>query len=205
MTSASQDHLSEQELERNLEEIRSNWSRQEKAEPPELLNQAVLNRARRELESRVKTTGGRRSLKWLGAFATVSVAIIALTLIIQQENLAPVPAAGEADGLRLDHDASRAVREAQPMEAPQVRSKREQPRQESFQDSAGGAARLAKMKTAEVAEAVDDDAGAVPLAEDWIAQMVQLKESGQKALLTEQLAAFRAAYPDYPLPSGLED
>ncbi len=59
------------------------WS---KCEPPDLLDQAVLNAARRQLERSRR----RRSMGWLGAFATAAVVVLALTIVVRQDLPGPV-------------------------------------------------------------------------------------------------------------------
>jgi hypothetical protein len=61
------------------------------------------------------------------------------------------------------------------------------------------------MKMTDAAVPPEPAEDEVPSAEDWIEKLLRLKESGQDASLAEELAAFRAAYPDYALPPGLDD
>lgn len=84
-------------LERELDSLRARLSAQEEQEPPALLDLAVLNSARRELAGQ-----RRRRVRWIGAFATISVMVLALTLVVQQ-NPAPIdPANGNINGVRSD-------------------------------------------------------------------------------------------------------
>ncbi len=53
------------ELERDLQSIRDGLASQGHEEPPAMLDQAVLNAARRDLEAKK-----RRPLRWVGTFAT---------------------------------------------------------------------------------------------------------------------------------------
>jgi hypothetical protein len=64
----------------DLDDIQTEYSRLDATDPPDLLDQAVLNIARRELSA-----GRRRPLHWIGAFATASVIVLALTIVIQQD------------------------------------------------------------------------------------------------------------------------
>ena len=71
MTSDPRDQQSGPEFEQDLKAVRSAWSGLEQTDPPELLNQAVLNTARRELNTRRRS----RPLRWLGGFATATVIV----------------------------------------------------------------------------------------------------------------------------------
>lgn len=92
------DSPSEQELDQDLERLRRNFPDPDAAEPPELVDQAVMNMARRELAARRE----RKPLRWLGAFATAAVVVLALTLVVRQDPRPPAPALQEQDGFRLD-------------------------------------------------------------------------------------------------------
>ena len=70
----------ERDLAGDLDAIQAEYSGLEAIEPPALLDQAILNTARREM-----ATGRRRPMRWIGAFATASVFVLALTLVIQQD------------------------------------------------------------------------------------------------------------------------
>ena len=86
----------EQDLDAaDLAMIQSAWSSLEEPEPPELIDQAVLNAARRELAVR-----RRKPLRWIGAFATASVMVLALTIVLQQDHEPlKVPS---SNGVKLD-------------------------------------------------------------------------------------------------------
>ena len=63
------------QLSKDIERLQSEWDRMDRAEPPNLLDHAVLNTARRELEPKNR----RRPLRWLGGFATATVAVLAIS------------------------------------------------------------------------------------------------------------------------------
>jgi hypothetical protein len=83
--------------EEDLATIRSALSGMESVEPPDLLDQAVLNKARRELAA-----SKRKPIRWVGAFATAAVVVLAMTIVIQQEQKSPVQVKG--NGIKLDAD-----------------------------------------------------------------------------------------------------
>ena len=204
MTIDPRNHRPDQEWERDLESVRSKWDSLQKAEPPELLNQAVLNRAKLELETRGRTYRKRPSLKWLGAFATAAVVVLAFTLTIEQEQHAPVPVVEEADGIRLDRDNGFADQAEAHTDTVVTRAKQELPVKPALQKSAVNSP-IAEMKMTDAAAPPEPAEDEVPSAEDWIEKLLGLKESGQDERLAEELTAFRAAYPEYTLPPGLED
>ena len=83
--------------EEDLEAVRSTLSGMESVEPPDLLDQAVLNTARRELAA-----SRRKPMRWIGAFATATVVVLAMTIVIQQEQKTPGP--GRQNGIKLNAD-----------------------------------------------------------------------------------------------------
>lgn len=174
MINDPRDQQSGPEFEQDLEAVRSAWSGLEKTEPPDLLNQAVLNTARRELEARRR----HRPLRWLGGFATATVIVVALTIVIQQDEQRTTPALEKTNGFMLDEDAP-------------VARKKEMKRSvaEEMSDSLAQPAR---------------EADGVPEADAWIERLLLLLETRQDEKLVEELAAFREAFPDYPLPPELK-
>ena len=214
MTTDPRHQKDENALDQDIGSIRSAWAGQTDEEPPVLLDQAVMNQAKRSLEERVKPSQRRRSIKWLGAFATASVVVLALTVVLEQEPRAPLPRAEEADGLRLDRDApSSSPRqsrlEAQPQKARAVQMADEPLTKQSPLESAPTAAAADEMSTEHFAEAQESvselSREEIPAAEAWIEQLLELKNTRQLEKLVAELARFHSAYPDYPLPPELEN
>jgi hypothetical protein len=247
MTSDPRDRTPESDFDNDLEAVRSAWNGLEKAEPPELLDQAVLNTARRELESRP----GRWPLRWLGGFATATVIVLALSIVTQQDPQAPAPVVDETDGIKLDQSVSTAAKKevdrdtAKSTAAPgdqagQTRTGSEDRIEKQVQQAepaspeASAAAELQepatlhrqKVRSEEMPAAVAEVNAASPAiaemmadtetepekesaelaeAEAWIERLMLLWETQQDEKLVVELAAFREAFPDYPLPSELED
>jgi hypothetical protein len=81
--------------EQDLESVRSALPGLESVEPPDLLDQAVLNTARRELAA-----SRRKPMRWVGAFATAAVVVLALSIVLQQDQKIPEPYRG--NGIKLD-------------------------------------------------------------------------------------------------------
>ena len=93
------DPQSDRNLEQDLELLRAAWPEPDASEPPGLVDQGIMNMARRELASQ---GSGRRPVRWLSAFATAAIVVLALTVVIQQDQQ-PVPLApAEQDGFMID-------------------------------------------------------------------------------------------------------
>ena len=92
--------------EQDLESVHSALPGLKSVEPPDLLDQAVLNTARRELAaSRRKLM--RWPMRWVGAFATAAVVVLALSIVVQQDPKTPDPRSG--NGIKLDAASPAAV------------------------------------------------------------------------------------------------
>lgn len=174
MNNDPRDRQTDRARDPDLDSIRSAWRRLEQPEPPELLDRAVLNTARRELERLPK----HRRLRWLGAFATAAVLVLALVVVIRQDPSGPAAPVPSGDGFRLERSAAAPVH-----------------------DSPGAAALQAEQLQMEAR----DEASPTPGPEEWIRQMLALRAAGRLQELEAELAAFRRAFPDYPLPDELAD
>jgi hypothetical protein len=89
----------DKDLERDLESMRAAWDRPEHdplagTEPPELVDMAVMNAAQRDLARDRK----RRPLRWLGGFATATVVVLAIGVVLQQEPSLPEPGTLDKQG-----------------------------------------------------------------------------------------------------------
>jgi hypothetical protein len=182
----------------DLDVARSAWSQLERIEPPQLLDQAVLNAARRA----AARPSRRRSMRWLGALATAVVVVLALTLVVRQDPQAPAPPVPVTDGFELERRSavSEAAREAPaPHEEalPQAASKAALARRQDAPPQDGAAAPVA------AADALEEMDQAVPEPEAWVDQMLRLKAAGLNEQLDHELAAFRRSYPDFVLPPEL--
>jgi hypothetical protein len=179
MTSDPRDQQSGPEFEQDLKAVRSAWSGLEQTDPPELLNQAVLNTARRELNTRRRS----RPLRWLGGFATATVIVLALTIVIQQDEQQTTPALKKTNGFKLD--------QTDPAAPPVTAS-----------DAAVMA--VAEEMSDSLAES-EKATDSIPEADAWIERLLLLRETHQDELLIQELTAFREAFPGYTLPPELQD
>jgi hypothetical protein len=232
------DPQSDRNLEQDLELLRAAWPEPDASEPPGLVDQGIMNMARRELASQ---GSGRRPVRWLSAFATAAIVVLALTVVIQQDQQ-PVPLApAEQDGFMIDtlkkqeakRDAgSRA--DAEPEQSLEARREKDQRVAEEYRimparpeppaandspaDTAGRFAAPAAVapavaeKSAAASTVLEDEAeGAamnandIPDAGEWVERLLLLHQSQLYEKLEVELAAFREAYPDYPLPPELQN
>jgi hypothetical protein len=58
---------------------------------------------------------------------------------------------------------------------------------------------------ADTESVTEEEITEIPEAEAWIERLMLLLETRQDEKLVSELAAFREAFPDYPLPPELED
>jgi hypothetical protein len=202
MTTDPRDQKSEPEFEQDLEAVRSAWSGLEKTEPPELLNQAVMNTARRELESQRK----RRPLRWLGAFATATVVVLALTLVVQQDEQLNAPELEKTDGFMLDQAAPTARKKEADRDDSEFRLRQNAaPAAAPAIMASDNATLIMEEETSEAPLKLEKASSAIPEAEAWIERLLLLQETQQDEKLLQELTAFRQAYPDYVLPPALQD
>lgn len=209
-------------LTEELGRLQSDWDRQERAEPPELLDQAVLNAARRDL---APVSRGKR-LGWISGFATAGIAVVALSIVLLQETpqpplpvpfdtpeempAEPVPEKGKVlssparvmkkqdmrEELRAEEPGENAAFQAAPAAAAAAEA-------EAMKDSVARL-RMAEETKEELLESAD--AAETTLApEAWLEELLRLQKQGDEEGLAKQLQAFRKAYPDYPLPEVLQD
>lgn len=219
------------DIDHELEPIRSEWQAMEQPEPPELLDQAVRNAARRELES---AASPRRRLRWLGGFATAAVVVVALSLVVQQQSPPGSEAPQSMPELKLDESAEPADTVSRPGAATTARREKRAATAALQKQPENAAAPVMEMPPTPAAQAhamkampsaaeveaaspvLQEDVSreqapslmadeAAPDASIWIDRMLELHEAGQSEELERELAAFLAIYPDYPLPAVLQE
>jgi len=209
MTSDPRDQTTEKTLEHDLGKIRSVLSGADSPEPPDLLDQAVLNTARRELESAEKKWPRRFSPRWLGAFATASVVILALGVIVQQEQESTPFTNAEHGRVKLENDAAvtakKAAADSQEMMKNADRDESKMSRASPMAAAPARADEILEQELADDLAGLEEADAEILTAEDWISLMLQLQSSNQQAQLIEELAAFKSAYPVYPLPPELSN
>ena len=206
MNSDPRDKHNKPEFDPELAAVRSAWDRLEQNEPPHLLDQAVLNTARRHLER----PRPRRSLRWLGAFASALVVVLALAIVVRQDQQGPVPPVPGTDGLRMDRDTpapAKTKRERKLMLQDEPREARPELRQ--IAPAAPEAASEAEPVQRKEQQLHSLDAFEEDMADSdpdaWIERMLSLRAAGRLEELEAELADFRRSWPDYPLPPELLD
>lgn len=206
MNSDPRDKPSNPEFDPDLAAVQSDWNGLEQAEPPDLLDQAVLNTARRHLER----PRPRRSLRWLGAFASAAVVVLALAIVVRQDQQGPVPPVPGTDGFRMDRDTPAPAKTKQERKLMMQDEPAEaQPELRRIDPAAPAAASEAVQIRREESqlhslESFEEDA-ARPDPEAWVARMLSLRAAGRLEELEAELADFRRSWPDYPLPPELLD
>jgi hypothetical protein len=213
----------ERQLEQDLALLRDLDAETARAEPPELVDRAVLNMARRAVPSASR----RIRIRWLGAFATAAIVVLAVSTVLQQGPQAPPPVG--TDDVRLQPPKRTMAERAESKAAQVVDSQAAQRRSallraptESEARSAGAAEPATQLTDEALSEEsriekfrVDEDRAiesremegqAAPKnPAEWIERMLQLQRKHASEELAIELAAFRKTYPDYPLPPELAD
>lgn len=207
-------------------------------EPPEEIDLAVLNRARRALDGKAARPW---NFGWIHALATTAIVVLGVALVLKipnQEPAAPLRVAKPPSGKLRDPAAEIEVlrRPAPPEEAAGMTPTLRQavPADvEGKSESLGAAAKARSEEVPRPDRAVADDVSppaAEPLTdldtaemraetppaeaeeagrehdpEQWVRRLLALREAGRTEALQQELAAFRSAWPDYPLPPELAD
>jgi hypothetical protein len=209
MTSDPKDKKPGPGFEQDLEALSTAWSNVNQAEPPDLLDQAILNSAARALEGQPLPWWKKRPLHWAGAAATAMVLVLTITLVVRQDPIAPSPAMLEQKELKQDRDDT-VLRKKSEVSAGAVEFRRERPAAKRVASPAPSQASLAASPVLEdeVADRPAEQsimADSITTADEWVIQLLELKAAGKEQELKEQLTAFTAAHPDYALPTELQD
>lgn len=195
------------DLDRDLGRIRENWKPTDPAEPPGLIDQAVRSAARRDLEEPVRKG---RPLRWLGGLATAAVVVLALTVMLDQSPPGVSTATEPAVEKTLRKDPTAVTNAASPAEKSEAAEQKGPADASRLRQDALPAAppramsREVRRQEEPLEEAFAEDEP-LPAPEAWIEQMVALQRAGLDAELEEQITAFRAVYPEFPLPAELQE
>jgi hypothetical protein len=188
-------------LDQDLARIREDWKQLDPVEPPELVDRAVLNTARRDLEPARKT----RPLRWLGGLATATVVVLALTVMLDQSP----PGVDTTSKPQLEESLRKlpppTATPAVPAETAELE---DAPPARISQDAlppASPPAMTREVRRQEKLGASDAERKTLPGAEEWIEEMLALKRAGMTEQLNAEMAAFRTIYPEFPLPAELTE
>jgi len=212
-------------LSDGLEEISQAYGRMGHEEPPELLDQAILNTAHRAVEKKPHWT----QFGWLHGLTTAAVFVLAFSIILNQREPAPgyenevmsaKPSLLKAEspeknkaGFQADESdlEAKKQRQAAPVDTqmPAVMAEEVQLGDtDSMAKSPQAGFISTKVSSAAVAEPTKSDMGLQEQTESEVEQklaaIIELKQSGDESWKKE-LELFLQQYPDYPLPDGLKD
>jgi hypothetical protein len=219
----------EDRLDRDFRQLQREYDALPDDGPPELIDRAVRNLAHREASAgKIRRPW---SFGWVHAVTSAAVVVLAVAIYTHQPDTGVDEALRVA---RPPSPKLRDIEsETQPLQIPARRATAAEPalaREIRQRDTAGKAAEpapnavaaeqneealadLALADSAEVgaaqraAKAVSatdvDDVLADP--EKWLDDILELKRQGAEEAAARELQAFRAAWPDYPLPAELSD
>ncbi len=195
-------------MKKALDQLQAQYDDLAEQEPPILIDQAVLNLAKRELET--QQARKKRRIGWISAFSTASLLVITLSMVLQQQpgqqqpDSPPAPVAKEQDTIKTEGAG-----------LAEKRKQRSAVLQSIDTNMAAPAAEEQKLDVLSESEAEEtssfynrielDDNRQFPEAGQWLSQIRQLEKDGQKEKAEEELEAFKLAYPDYELPEDLLD
>ena len=212
-------------LKDSLDEISQAYGRMGHEEPPEMLDQAILNSARRAVEKKPHWT----QFGWLHGLTTVAVFVLAFSIILNQREPAPNY---ENNVMSPEPTLLKSEKAARSKTAPQRNELRMEMKEQTERTSADVRALEVSaeeiqlgdrdaMANAPESDARSEQAGFMAVAgsakstmadeaestsgaEQRLAAIIRLKQAGDDAWKKE-LALFRQQYPDYALPDELKD
>ena len=211
-------------LSEGLDKLSHKYGLLEQDEPPELLDQAILNSAHRAVEKKPHWM----KFGWLHGLTTAAVFVLAFSIILNQREPVPVP----------DHEIGRSNYETVRLQRQKVAKKQsgaqfeERSKEISFVREEKSDSSLDMLQSSPVAAApasaaldnapeeraeqpqleaqrslyVRDDTRVQTNSEleQMLQTIIKLKQSGNESWKTE-LELFKKSYPDYPLPEELTD
>lgn len=205
-------------LDKDLDALQRKYRAAAREEPPAMLDQVVLNRARRAAAQHAIRPW---SFSWMHATATAALLVLGLTLVLQLRETTRVPetlpetplqpaeyydgledqdsAVGEQESFhRSRDDAHLRKLEIQKSEAlREVREEVLEPPPAAPKPSYNMMKALPKYETQEAAVARPP--------EEWLDHILELKKSGDEAAWRSELEAFIRTFPDHPLPRELSE
>jgi hypothetical protein len=242
-------------LSAQLTELQTHYDGLACEEPPKLIDQAVLNLAKRELET--QQARRKKTVSWISALSTVSLLVITLSMVMQQQPGSPPapklqepvfkePGLQEKDAVESNEAYSTAKRKQRSaalkpadssLAAPAVEEQKQDIGQLSAEmsDAVAPASSPAPSQASPVKESVAGSAQGSGQRQDsddrakretetqgafenrnepsdelrmsgplpWLNEIQRLEKEGQIEKASEELKAFKLAYPDFELPPGL--
>ena len=186
----------------NLSQLEARYAKLPAPEPPELVDLAIRNMARRAV-ARPSPTRWR----WVGAAAALPVALLAVHLTLNRpaERQAPAPSPPLQPGTPSGPQAAptAASRPAAESGAARMLQSGAMERRGESLDKDEPAESPAAKAVQDAADAALELEQATPRAEDWLDRIRAQLDSGDRDGAEQELKRFRQAYPDYPVPPDL--
>lgn len=187
------------------EVLRQAWGDLPKAEPPDLIDQAVLNRARAAVDA--PHSSRPWSFGWPHALTTAAVIVLAVTLIIPLretgqpvDRMDPAPPVSREDNRSLDEME---LQEDLLQDAPATPSESSARARREATPRALASPALEKAAPATMESAASADAAMAPDLESRLQAIRTLVDAGDLDAAREALAAFRQEFPAADVPADL--
>jgi hypothetical protein len=162
MSTHGPDNGNGQSLDKGLKDISQAYGKLGQEQPPELLDQAILNKARREVEARPRWT----QFGWPHGLTTAAVFVLAFSLVLNQRETAPVEENIELELGPVKLQAEPVAEDADHRPAPAVRQEYRR-REKSARGGAAQDAFEAEPAMEELTglrEAVEEEAGVLEVS-----------------------------------------
>lgn len=205
-------------LEQDLAALQRKYRAAARDEPPAMLDQAVLNRARRAAEQHAIRPW---SFSWMHATATAALVVLGLTLVLQLRETAQAPetlpeemldhievpaeAADQDAGMDQESDPRRSqiaayetIQERQKSEA--LREVREEVLEPPPASPGVSAFTLGVPAVHEI-----QDSALARRPEEWLNHILELKQGGDEYAWRSELEMFVSTFPEHPLPKELSE
>jgi len=190
------------------QEVRRSYARLEAVdmpEPPELIDQAVLNRARAAVE---KPHSSRPwSFGWVHALSSAAVIALALTLLLQMRDQAPFPPQ-DNQSLPASEPAPPAPMATQtaPAAPPSRRSRQASGASDVLDETLRQERAVQQDSFGDQEDSIQNIQSKMqaPGPEAWLAEIRRLQEAGLTQQAAEELARFQEQWPDVAIPDDLD-
>jgi len=189
----------EQQLLQELDSLQD-FEQSASIEPPGLIDQAVRNMARREVQNQRSPLAGK--LRFIAGLSTASIALIALGLSLLQS-----PSTSDPDDISISSkqaEISSVRKESVSTEqiSPGLARSTLESKDAMAPATPAAAATLESLRPAE--EVIYSKIASIPAmtesAQAWLDLIRQLQEQGLVEEASQQLQAWREQYPAEPLP-----
>jgi len=186
-------------LKDDLEKLDRDYQQLKSEEPPELLDQAVLNSAHRALEGRA----GWMDFGWIHGLTTAAVVVLAISIILTQRQPVSIEESGILPAGELEEDTMQ-------VNAPAAAPLAKRAIATLAAESPPAESRPVKVDAVTVNDGKSDADKSVaerlqlPAEEAQLQAILMLKRAGNDKWKAE-LKLFIESYPDYPLPDELKN